>query len=122
MRFISLFTHDPKNNVPPTQAEMAAMGNLIEEGMKTGWLIATEGVQFGQEGVRVHKYEGGDITVTDGPFTEAKEVIGGYAILRANSRAEVIELCRKFLKVVGQGTCQVHELFEQPAAGGRQAR
>jgi hypothetical protein len=122
MRYISLFTHEKKNNVPPTEAEMAAMGKLIEEGMKTGWLIATEGVQFGQEGVRVHKDEGGDITVTDGPFTEAKEVIGGYALMRASSKAEVVELCRNFLTVVGQGTCEVHELFEEPAAGGRSPR
>ena len=122
MRYISLFTHEKKNNVPPTEAEMTAMGKLIEDGMKAGWLIATEGVQFGQEGVRIHKDEGGDISVTDGPFTEAKEVIGGYALMRARSKAEVVELCRNFLKAVGQGTCEVHELFEQPAAGGLPAR
>ena len=61
MRYISFFTHEKKHNVPPTQAEMAAMGKLIEEGMKAGWLIATEGVQFGQEGVRIHKKAGGEI-------------------------------------------------------------
>ncbi|HET6283971.1 MAG TPA: YciI family protein [Polyangia bacterium] len=122
MRYISLFTHEKKNNVPPTEAEMAAMGKLIEDGMKTGWLIATEGVQFGQEGVRIHKAAGGDTTVTDGPFTEAKEVIGGYALMRAGSKAEVVELCRKFLNAVGQGTCEVHELFEAPAAVGPSAR
>lgn len=119
MRYISLFTHERKNNVPPTQAEMETMGKLVEEGMKAGWLLATEGVQFGHEGVRVHKDAGGDISVTDGPFAEAKEVIGGYALLRAGSKAEVIELCRKFLKDVGQGTCEVHELFEQPAVSPR---
>ena len=117
MRFISLFTHEKKNNVPPTEAEMATMGKLIEDGMKAGWLIATEGVQFGQEGVRIHKDAGGEIAVTDGPFSEAKEVIGGYALLRARSKAEVVELCRTFLKAVGQGTCEVHALFEMPAGG-----
>ena len=114
MRYISIFTHEKKNNVPPTEAEMAAMGKLIEDGMKAGWLIATEGVQFGHEGVRVHKPERGDTIVTDGPFTEAKEVIGGYALLQAGSKAEVVELCRKFLAHVGQGTCEVYELFEAP--------
>jgi hypothetical protein len=114
MRYISIFTHEKKNNVPPTEAEMAAMGKLIEDGMKKGWLIATEGVSFGHEGVRVHKPEGGDTVVTDGPFTEAKEVIGGYALMRAGSKAEVVELCRNFLSVVGQGTCEVYELFEAP--------
>jgi len=122
MRYISIFTHEKKNNVPPTQAEMAAMGKLIEEGMKTGWLIATEGVHFGQEGVRVHKEDGGPITVIDGPFAEAKEVIGGYALMRASSKAEVIALCRRFLDVVGQGTCEVHELFDESAMDIRAAR
>ena len=114
MRYISIFTHQKKNDVPPTEAEMAAMGKLIEDGMKAGWLIATEGVSFGQEAVRIHKPERGDVVVTDGPFTEAKEVLGGYALMRAGSKAEVVELCRQFLKVAGQGTCEVHELFEAP--------
>jgi len=87
MRYISLFTHEAKHNVPPTDAEMATMGKLIEDGVKTGWLIATEGVQFGTSGVRVQKQTGGAVTVVDGPFTEAKEVIGGYALLRASSKA-----------------------------------
>ena len=115
MRYISLFTHEKKHNVPPTQAEMAAMGKLIEDGMKAGWLIATEGVQFGHEGVKIYKAANGEVTVTDGPFSEAKEVIGGYALLRAGSKAEVIQLCRNFLNVVGQGSCEVHELYEEPA-------
>src|SRR5262245_66677412 len=54
MRFISIFTHEPTDR-PPTEAEMASMGKLIEGGMKAGWLIATEGVHFGATGVRVHK-------------------------------------------------------------------
>jgi len=111
MRFISIFTHEPANR-PPSEAEMATMGKLIEEGMKAGWLIATEGVHFGATGVRVHKSSGGRITVTDGPFAEAKEVIGGYALIRAASREEVVELTRQFLNVVGQGTCEIYQLYE----------
>jgi hypothetical protein len=45
-----------------------------------------------------------------------KETIGGYALLKADSKAEVVELTRRFLKVVGQGTCEIHQLFEMPAA------
>jgi hypothetical protein len=114
MRFISIFTHEPTNRLP-TEAEMATMGKLIEDAMKAGWLIATEGVHFGGTGVRVHKSAGGKVTVTDGPFAEAKEVIGGYALLKAASREEVIEHTRRFLSVVGQGTCEIHELYEPPA-------
>ena len=114
MRFISIFTHQPTNRAP-TEAEMTNMGKLIEDAMKEGWLIATEGVSFGQTGVRVHKSTGGNVTVTDGPFAEAKEVIGGYALLKARSKAEVVELARRFLDVAGQGTCEIYPLFEMPA-------
>ena len=112
MKFISIFTHEPTNR-PPTEAEMAAMGKLIEDGMKAGWLIATEGVSFGGVGVRIHKSAGGKVKVTDGPFTEAKEVIGGYALMQAKSREEIVELTSNFLNVVGQGTCEIHQLHEQ---------
>jgi hypothetical protein len=111
MRFISIFTHEPVNR-PPTQAEMDAMGKLIEDAMKEGWLIATEGVNFGTTGVRVNKSKAGKITVTDGPFAETKEVLGGYALLKAANKEEVVELTRRFLNHVGQGTCEIYQLYE----------
>jgi hypothetical protein len=114
MRFISIFTHEPSNR-PPTEAEMASMGKLIEEGMNQGWLIATEGVNFGTKGVRVHKNAEGSVSVIDGPFAETKEIIGGYALLKAADRDEVVELTRNFLNVVGQGTCEIYQLYEMPA-------
>jgi hypothetical protein len=111
MRFISIFTHEPSNRAP-TQAEMAAMGKLIEDAMKEGWLLSTEGVSFGTKGFRVHKGRGSQVTVTDGPFTEAKEVIGGYALLQASSREEIVKHTKRFLEVAGQGTCEIYELYE----------
>lgn len=116
MRFISIFTHEP-NDRPPTEAEMAAMGQLIEESMKAGWLIATEGVHFGTTGVRVNKTAGGKFKVTDGPFPETKEVLGGYALLQAASKEEIVEHTRRFLDVAGQGTCEIYQLFEVPPGG-----
>jgi len=112
MRFISVFTHPP-TAAQPTPELIANMGRLIEEGTKAGWLLATEGVHFGAIGAKVHN-TGGKITVVDGPFTEAKEVIGGYALLEAKSKEACIELIRRFLKVAGDGTCEVHQLFEAP--------
>ncbi len=112
MKFISIFTHEPSTE-PPSPELIAKMGALIEEGLKAGWLIATEGVQFGKQGVRVHSKRG-KTTVVDGPFTEAKEVIGGYALLEAPSREAVLELTRKFLAVAGDGTCELHELYAHP--------
>jgi hypothetical protein len=115
MRFISIFTHEPTGR-GPTQEEMTRMGKLIEDGMKAGWLIATEGVSFGATGVRVHRSRDGAVTVTDGPFAEAKEVIGGYALCKAASKDEIVELTRKFLSVAGQGTCEIYQLYEMPEA------
>ncbi|HJR71356.1 MAG TPA: YciI family protein [Gammaproteobacteria bacterium] len=115
MRFISIFTHEPRNQAP-TQAEMAAMGKLIEDAMKEGWLLSTEGVSFAAAGVRVHKSARGKVTVTDGPFTEAKEVIGGYALLQASSKEEIVKHTQRFLEVAGQGTCEIYPLYEVPAA------
>jgi len=114
MRFISIFTHEPSNREQP-QAELESIGRLVEEGMKAGWLLATEGVNFGSKGLRLHKARGAGITITDGPFAEAREVLGGYALMKADSRQEVIALTRRFLDTVGQGTCELYELYEMPA-------
>jgi hypothetical protein len=112
MRYLSIYTHE-KNPAGPSPEMIAKMGALIEEGMKAGWLIATEGIQWGKEGVKV-KSTGGKITVVDGPFSEAKEVIGGYALMEAPSREAVLELTRRFLSVAGDGTCEIHELYAPP--------
>ena len=114
MRFISIYTHKP-TNTPPSPQLIADMGKLIEEGYKAGWLIATEGVQAGAIGLRIRKQDG-EVTVVDGPFSEDKEVIGGYALMEAKSKQEVIELTRKFLAVAGDGTCEIHQLFQEPKA------
>ena len=115
MRFISIFTHEPSNR-RPTEAEMASMGKLVADAMNEGWLLATEGESFGGVAVRVHNGSGTKVTVTDGPFAEAKEVLGGYALLKAGSKAEVVELTKRFLNVAGQGTCEIYELYEMPNA------
>jgi hypothetical protein len=92
------------------------MGKLIEEGMKEGWLLATEGCLPTALGARVRQ-SGGKLSVTDGPFTEAKEMVGGFAILKVNSKQEAIELARKFLQVAGEGECELRQLYE----GGAEA-
>jgi hypothetical protein len=111
----------------PNEAEMASMHKLIVEGMKAGWLIEIEGVTFGATGVRVHKDTGGKITVTDGPFAETKEVLGGYALLKAASKHEAVEYTRRFFDHIGQetsegtweGTWETYPLYEMPAEEGK---
>jgi hypothetical protein len=117
MRFISVCTLNPKNRLP-TEAEMASMQKFIAEGMKAGWLLECEGVSFDAIGVRVHKAASGEITVTDGPFAETKEVLGGYALLNAASKEEAVEHTRRFLDHVGdgtwEGTWETYQLYEMP--------
>jgi hypothetical protein len=110
MKFLSIYK-TAERNTPPTQEEMAAMGKLIEEGMKAGWLVATEGCLPTALGAKVRR-SGDKIIVTDGPFAEAKEVAGGFAILKANSKQEAIELARRFLRVAGEGECELRQLYE----------
>src|ERR1700682_4431211 len=107
MKFLSMYK-SVERNTPPSPEEM---GKLVEEGMKAGWLLATEGCLPTALGARVRK-SNGKVTVTDGPFTEAKEVVGGFAILRANSKAEAIQLAKDFLQAVGDGECELRQIFE----------
>ena len=110
MRFLSIYKH-AERTAPPSQQEMATMGKLVEEGFRAGWLVATEGCLPSKLGARVRSANGKQ-TVTDGPFTESKEVVGGFAILKVNSKEEAIELTRKFLDVAGDGECELRQIYE----------
>src|SRR5437899_3152874 len=120
MKFLSIYK-SVETGVPPTQEEMDKMGKLIEQEMKAGTLLATEGCLPSALGARV-RISGGKLTVTDGPFTEAKEVVGGFAILQANSKAEAIEMVKNFLEVAGEGECELRQVFEAPQAPRAQTR
>jgi len=91
------------------------MQKLVEEGMKAGWLLSTEGCLPSAKGARVRRASG-KTTVSDGPFTESKELVGGFAILQANSKQEAIELTKAFLAVAGDGECEIRELYTQQDA------
>jgi hypothetical protein len=111
MKFLSIYK-SAERNAPPSQEEMSRMGQLIEEGVKAGWLVSTEGCLPTALGARVRR-SGEKLAVTDGPFTEAKEQVGGFAILRANSKQDAIELAKQFLSVVGEGECELRQIYEQ---------
>ena len=108
MRFLSIYKH-AETNVPPTTEAMTKMGQLIEEMTNAGTLVSTEGCLPSSKGARVRR-SGGKLTVTDGPFTESKEVIGGFAVLEAKSREEAIELTKRFLEVAGDGECELRQI------------
>ena len=110
MKFLSIYK-TAERNAPPSQEEMSRMGKLIEDGFNAGWLVSTEGCLPSALGARVRR-SSGNLTVTDGPFTEAKELVGGFAILQTNSKQEAIELAKQFLSVVGEGECELRQLYE----------
>lgn len=110
MRFLSVYK-TRERATPPTPEEMERMGKLIAEGVQAGFLLGVEGCLPSAMGARV-RLANDAVTVTDGPFTESKEVIGGLALLEANSKAEAIELVKQFLRVAGEGECELRQLYE----------
>jgi hypothetical protein len=102
---------DSEANVPPTPELMAKMGELMEEVAKAGVLVGTEGLKPTSESKRV-KLEGGNVTVTDGPFTESKEVIASYALFQVDNWDEAVYWTKRFLEVLGRGEVELRPLFE----------
>ena len=110
MRFLSIYK-TAETGVPPTEDHMAKMQKLIDDSTKAGTLLATEGCLPSALGARV-RLSSGKLTVIDGPFTEAKEVVGGFAILQANSKAHAIEMAKEFLAIAGDGECEIRQVFD----------
>ena len=111
MRFLSMI-RVAETGQKPSERLMNDMGKLMEEMIAAGSLVRTAGLKPTKDGVRVRSNHG-KITQTDGPFTETKEVIGGYAILEAKSMQEAIELTKRFLAVHGDEwnlECEVRPL------------
>jgi hypothetical protein len=110
---MSLYKPGRESDTPPSEQVIAALGQLIEDMAKAGVLIATDGLQSSSKGARV-RISDGKFTVTDGPFAETKELIGGYAILNAKSKEEAIELTKRFLSLMGEGACEIRLMQDVP--------
>jgi hypothetical protein len=111
MRFLCLYKPAKAEGTPPTEKEMAEMGKLIEDSMKSGKLLATEGCLPSALGARV-RLSGGKFNVVDGPFTESKELVAGFALVQARTKAEAVEFIKDFLKVAGEGETEMRQVFE----------
>jgi hypothetical protein len=115
-RYLTMVRID-ENNAPaegPSPELMQRMGELLEEMTKAGVLLDTAGLAPTAQGTRV-RWENGRISVTDGPFTETKEVVGGYALIQAKDKAEAIEWAKRFLKIHEEHwtvTSEVREVME----------
>jgi hypothetical protein len=107
MRYL-MMSKDSDTSTAPDENLFVEMGKFIEELTASGVLLATGGL--GPEGIRMTS-RGDEITVTDGPFTEAKEAVAGFALIEVRSKEEAIELGRRFRKIVGDGESVIQEVF-----------
>jgi hypothetical protein len=111
MRFFMYTLGDESVPLPPPTPElMAEMGAFIEEATKAGVLVATGGMAPTSMATRV-AYADGEFTLTDGPFAEAKELIGGWALCEVRDKAEAIEWAKRFLRIAGPGESTVRQVF-----------
>ena len=124
MRYMMFIKHTQDYcNVKAPASLYDAMGQFIGEAASKGQFVGGAGLQPTTAGNRV-TLKGGQITVTDGPFTESKEIVGGYAIIDAKSREEALDLARRFMELHRthwpefEGECEVRPFEEeaQPAS------
>jgi hypothetical protein len=99
MKYLMLIKHSESyRSEPIPQGLLEAMGEFVAQGFKSGVLKDTAGLKSTAEGFRVRS-SGGKLKVTDGPFTESKEIVGGYALLEVKSRDEALNVARQFMEL-----------------------
>jgi hypothetical protein len=119
MRYLMIVKGDENFSAsgPPPAELMDAVGKLGEEAFKSGKMVSMGGLRHTAEGASV-RLKGGKLTVSDGPFSEAKEVIGGFSMMELASKEEAIEEARKFMELhrklwpAWDGECEVRLMYE----------
>ena len=121
MKYLSFVRHSEKyHQTPPPPALMEAMDKLLQRSMKDGSLVDTGGLLPSADGIRI-RLANGTITATDGPFTESKEVIGGCAILNADTKADALRMATEFMDLHRkhwpgfEAECEVRPMVEHGA-------
>lgn len=116
-RFMLMFKSDQpvEPGTSPCKQQLPEMAALMQDLRDAGTLVFTEGLMPSDSGARV-RLSGGQVSVKDGPFAEAKELIAGFAVVQVKSKAEAVELAKRFLTIAGGGESDVIEVFD-PAAG-----
>jgi len=110
MHFLSIFTGAQAPGGPPSQQHMDEMNALMEKMSKSGNLIFAGGIAPSDQGFKISQSNGASKT-TDGPFTDVFAKGTGFALMKANSKEELIPLMKEFLKVAGDGECEVMPVF-----------
>ncbi|MYS81640.1 YciI family protein [Embleya scabrispora] len=105
MRFLMTSTGKQSTD----EALYIEMGKFMEELTSSGVLLATGGMDLG---TTLFEAVDGTVTVTDGPFAEAREVVGGFALIEVRSKEEAVELTRRFFKIIGDGEGRMHRILD----------
>jgi hypothetical protein len=118
-------TKESEAGIPPDPRLMAAIAKLSDEGTRAGILVGGGGLMPSSRGARF-RLAGGKVTVTDGPFSEAKEMIGGFAIAEVKSKEEAIAMARRFWEIHAEilgpsyvGGGEIREMYETPPCDAR---
>jgi hypothetical protein len=114
MRF--LIFYKPNHSAPPGPEYLKEMDERIDKAMRSGGMLATGGLE--PAGVRVRRKEGKTTTVTDGPYTEAKEIVAGFALFDLPSMEAAIESSKSFLEFAGDGECEIRQVMEGSRIAG----
>ncbi len=114
MRVLALWY--PEGNIgAPTQEMMDRMGAFIQEAAQAGVLLDTGGWDPSAPATVITR-KNGEVTVKDGPYTEAKEVIGGYAVMRFASHDELVHWSTRFVEIAGDGRSVIRPIADEPIA------
>jgi hypothetical protein len=97
---------------PPHPELYEEMGKFVQEAISAGVIVATGGIAPTSEGVKIN-LKNGEFSVVDGPFTEAKELVGGWALMECRDLDEAVEWSKRFISVLGEGEVRV-----RPVTGG----
>lgn len=112
MRVLALW-YPAYSGAPPSPEMMQRMGQLIGEMSQAGVLLDTGGWDADAPATVVTS-KGGKVTVTDGPYTEAKEIVGGYAVMRVESKDDLIAWGKRFVDVAGEGRSVMRPIPDEP--------
>jgi len=108
MQFILYSLDQPNTGAPPSPEMLAELGKLTEDSKKAGVLVTTGGVSA--KGTRV-RLASGKFSVTDGPFIEAKELMGGFAVIQVPTLEDAVAWAKRFRTIVGEGESEIVQIF-----------
>src|SRR5262249_17884563 len=113
MRILGMLKADAESEAgtPPSKEMIERMGVFIGEVMQAGGLLGPAGLPPSSKGER-GELQDGKMTVTEGPFTESKELIASYALFQVNSMDEAVMWTKRFLECLGEGQCELRPIFE----------